>query len=65
VARAVQTYADIGADQLTFGMLSSDLPIEVAVEATETFGRAVLPRFDTDPVHRTTRQREAQIKVDR
>ncbi len=61
VAQAVQTYSDIGADQLTFGMLSSDLPIEIALEATETFGREVLPRFDLDPVHRTTHQREANV----
>ena len=56
-----KTYANIGADQLTFGMLSSNLPIEFALEATETFGREVLPRFDLDPVHRTTRQREANV----
>ena len=41
-------------------MLSSTMPIELAVETIETFGRHVLPEFDTDPVHRTTRQREAQ-----
>ncbi|MHB8340775.1 MAG: LLM class flavin-dependent oxidoreductase [Mycobacteriales bacterium] len=59
--RAVQKYVDIGADQLTFGMLSTTMPIEVAVEAVETFGRHLLPRFDTDPVHATTRQREQQL----
>jgi alkanesulfonate monooxygenase SsuD/methylene tetrahydromethanopterin reductase-like flavin-dependent oxidoreductase (luciferase family) len=55
----VQRYADIGADQLTFGMLSSTMPIDDCVEAIETFGRHVLPQFDGDPVHRTTRHREA------
>jgi hypothetical protein len=25
----------------------------------ELFGREVIPRFDQDPVHRTTRMREA------
>ena len=40
-------------------MLSSTMPIEVAVETIETFGKHVLPPFDKDPVHRTTRQREA------
>ena len=59
-ARAVQTYVDIGADQLTFGMLSTTMPIDVAVEAVETFGAHVIPQFDRDPVHSTTRQREAQ-----
>jgi alkanesulfonate monooxygenase SsuD/methylene tetrahydromethanopterin reductase-like flavin-dependent oxidoreductase (luciferase family) len=62
-ARTVKGYADIGADQLTFGMLSSTMPIELCVEAVETFGRHVLPAFDTDPVHRTTRQREASLAV--
>jgi alkanesulfonate monooxygenase SsuD/methylene tetrahydromethanopterin reductase-like flavin-dependent oxidoreductase (luciferase family) len=55
-----RTYEAIGADQLTFGMLSTTMPVEVAIEAVETFGRHVLPVFDTDPVHSTTRQREAQ-----
>jgi alkanesulfonate monooxygenase SsuD/methylene tetrahydromethanopterin reductase-like flavin-dependent oxidoreductase (luciferase family) len=59
----IQRYADIGADQLTFGMLSSTMPIETCVEAIETFGRHVLPTFDTDPVHRTTRHREAALAV--
>ena len=32
---------------------------DLAIETIETFGKHVLPVFDTDPVHRTTRQREA------
>jgi hypothetical protein len=32
---------------------------ELAFETIETFGKHVLPGFDTDRVHRTTRQREA------
>ena len=60
--RAVQAYADIGADQLTFGMLSTTMPVEVAIEAVETFGAQVLPQFDKDPVHSTTRQREAYLR---
>ncbi len=34
------------------------LPQALAVETIETFGRHVLPQFDKDPVHRTTRMRE-------
>ena len=60
-AKATQVYEDIGADQLTFGMLSSTMPIEMAVEAVETYGKHVIPKYDTDPVHSTTRQREAQV----
>ena len=60
-ARCVQSYADVGADQMVFGMLSSTMPIEIVVEAVETFGREVIPRFDKDPMHSTQRQREEQI----
>ena len=61
VARAVARYRDAGADQLVFGMLSTSMPIDVAVEAIETFGSQVIPEFDKDPVHATTRQREAAL----
>jgi alkanesulfonate monooxygenase SsuD/methylene tetrahydromethanopterin reductase-like flavin-dependent oxidoreductase (luciferase family) len=61
VSGAVQQYADAGVDQLTFGMLSSEMHIDIACEAIETFGRHVIPEFDRDPVHSTTRQREAQL----
>ena len=59
--RAVQTWVDAGADQMTFGMLSQETPIEIVLEATELFGREVIPQFDTDPVHRSTRLREQQL----
>jgi hypothetical protein len=42
-------------------MLSSAMPIETCEEAVATFGKHVLPQFDKDPVHSTTRQREAQV----
>jgi hypothetical protein len=37
------------------------MPIEVCEEAVATFGKHVLPQFDTDAVHSTTRQRQAQM----
>ena len=61
VMASVKPYADIGADQLVFGMLSTTMPVEIAIEAVETFGKHVIPEFDTDPVHNTTRQREAYV----
>ncbi|HUC35618.1 MAG TPA: LLM class flavin-dependent oxidoreductase [Acidimicrobiales bacterium] len=61
VTKTIQRFADSGADQLSFGMLSSSMPIEICTEAVATFGRHVIPKFDTDPVHSTTRQREAQL----
>jgi alkanesulfonate monooxygenase SsuD/methylene tetrahydromethanopterin reductase-like flavin-dependent oxidoreductase (luciferase family) len=59
-ARTIQRFTDIGADQLTFAATVSDYDMDVVRESYETFGRHVVPRFDTDPVHSTTRQREAQ-----
>ena len=56
---AIQKYADAGVDQVVFGLLSSSMERDLATETIETFGKHVLPRFDTDRVHRTTRQREA------
>ena len=61
VAATVQRFADTGADQLSFGMLSSSMDIEVCEEAVATFGKEVLPQFDKDPVHSTTSQRRAQV----
>ncbi len=61
VIEAARAFEAAGADQVVFGLLSSTLPRDVAVETVELFGREVLPQFDTDPVHRTTRQREAQL----
>ena len=61
VERCVAKYETTGADQLVFGMLSTTMPIDVAVEAVETFGRHLIPAFDKDPAHRTTVQRETQI----
>ncbi len=63
-ARAVQTWIDVGADQMCFGMLSNETPIEIVLEATELFGREVIPRFDQDSIHRSTRLRDAQLTPD-
>ena len=60
VARSIARWRDAGADQLIFGVLNNTLPLEVAQESLELFGRDVIPEFDRDPVHSTTRQRVAQ-----
>jgi alkanesulfonate monooxygenase SsuD/methylene tetrahydromethanopterin reductase-like flavin-dependent oxidoreductase (luciferase family) len=62
VSRAVKGYADIGADQLCFGQLSTTMPLDIVLESVETFGKHVLPEYDKDPVHNTTKQREAYVK---
>jgi alkanesulfonate monooxygenase SsuD/methylene tetrahydromethanopterin reductase-like flavin-dependent oxidoreductase (luciferase family) len=60
-AKAVQKYVDVGCDQLVFGILATTLPQEACVETCRLFGTKVIPRFDTDPVHSTTRYREAAL----
>jgi alkanesulfonate monooxygenase SsuD/methylene tetrahydromethanopterin reductase-like flavin-dependent oxidoreductase (luciferase family) len=61
VTATIKRFEETGADQLSFGMLSSAMPIETCEEAVATFGKHVLPQFDKDPVHSTTRQRIAQV----
>jgi len=59
VAKTVERYVATGADQLSFGMLSTSISLENCQEAVETFGKHVLKEFDKDPVHSTTKQRLA------
>jgi alkanesulfonate monooxygenase SsuD/methylene tetrahydromethanopterin reductase-like flavin-dependent oxidoreductase (luciferase family) len=59
VAKTVERYVATGADQLSFGMLSTSIALENCQEAVETFGKHVLREFDKDPVHSTTKQRLA------
>jgi len=60
-AKAVQQYADVGCDQIIFGVLASTQPQELALRSVELFGTEVVPRFDKDPLHSTTRMREAAL----
>jgi alkanesulfonate monooxygenase SsuD/methylene tetrahydromethanopterin reductase-like flavin-dependent oxidoreductase (luciferase family) len=60
VAKTIQRFVDVGADQLTFASTTTDLGMDDLRESYETFGRYLIPKFDTDPVHSTTLQREAQ-----
>jgi alkanesulfonate monooxygenase SsuD/methylene tetrahydromethanopterin reductase-like flavin-dependent oxidoreductase (luciferase family) len=57
----LKRYEAIGADQIAFGTFSTDVSLADATEAYETFGTHVLPEFDKDPIHSTTRQRDAQL----
>ncbi len=58
-AKAVQRWADIGADQICFSPTTSNMAQDKIIESMELFGKEVIPQFDKDPVHRSTRQREA------
>ncbi len=56
----VQRYADVGCDQIIFGILASTQTQETARHSAELFGKHVIPRFDKDPVHSTTRFRRGE-----
>jgi alkanesulfonate monooxygenase SsuD/methylene tetrahydromethanopterin reductase-like flavin-dependent oxidoreductase (luciferase family) len=65
-ARGVQTYADIGVDQIVTGPNCHPFRTqEESLRSLRLFGQEVLPRFDKDPVHRTTRMREAALSPTR
>ena len=52
-------YEELGVDQLIYAPLTLTLDQKYVLRSIETFGKHVLPKFDKDPVHSTTRQREA------
>jgi alkanesulfonate monooxygenase SsuD/methylene tetrahydromethanopterin reductase-like flavin-dependent oxidoreductase (luciferase family) len=53
--RQCQRWADAGADQLTFGIAEG--PLEERLEIIRIIGEHIIPKLDTDPVHRTDRLR--------
>ena len=57
--KAIRKWVDVGFDQLTFSPTTNTLDTQVIVDSMELFGREVLPRFDKDPEHSTTRYRDA------
>jgi alkanesulfonate monooxygenase SsuD/methylene tetrahydromethanopterin reductase-like flavin-dependent oxidoreductase (luciferase family) len=56
-AEQLRGYAEVGCDQLVFGT-PIDMSWEDARHCLQVFGDEVIPRFDTDPVHSTTRYRD-------
>ncbi|GIW41929.1 MAG: hypothetical protein KatS3mg076_2506 [Candidatus Binatia bacterium] len=62
ISRVVEMYEAIGVDQLIYSPLTLVLDQKYVLQSIETFGKYVIPKFDKDPVHSTTRQREEQLK---
>ena len=58
VLEQVRKYEEVGADQVVFG-LPVDMPFDVAMDSIRLFGDHVIPKLDPDPVHRTSRFRDA------
>jgi alkanesulfonate monooxygenase SsuD/methylene tetrahydromethanopterin reductase-like flavin-dependent oxidoreductase (luciferase family) len=62
VLEQIKKYDEVGADQIVFG-LPVDMPLEAAIESVTLFGKHVLPHFDKDPVHRSSKFRDAAAGV--
>jgi alkanesulfonate monooxygenase SsuD/methylene tetrahydromethanopterin reductase-like flavin-dependent oxidoreductase (luciferase family) len=61
VCEQVARYQQVGCDQVVFGLPGEGMAHEEVFEMLELFGEKVIPEFDTDPVHSTTRyRRQAQ-----
>jgi alkanesulfonate monooxygenase SsuD/methylene tetrahydromethanopterin reductase-like flavin-dependent oxidoreductase (luciferase family) len=58
VCEQVERYQTVGCDQVVFGMPNDSVEKDEVLEIIEMFGSKVIPEFDTDPVHSTTRYRE-------
>jgi alkanesulfonate monooxygenase SsuD/methylene tetrahydromethanopterin reductase-like flavin-dependent oxidoreductase (luciferase family) len=58
VCEQVVRYQDVGCDQVVFGLPGEGMANEEIFEMLELFGDKVIPEFDKDPVHSTTRYRE-------
>ena len=59
VCEQLERVKDVGVDQLVFGVPGDSVSHEEALENLEMFGKQVIPEFDPDPVHSTTRSRES------
>jgi len=59
VCEQVVRYQEVGCDQVVFGLPGEGIEHEEILEMIELFGDVVIPEFDRDPVHSTTRYREA------
>jgi alkanesulfonate monooxygenase SsuD/methylene tetrahydromethanopterin reductase-like flavin-dependent oxidoreductase (luciferase family) len=58
-AEVLHQWDAIGVDQLILGPSGSTYPHDLMVEAVELFGNRVIPEFDTEPEHSTSRFRAA------
>jgi len=61
VAGQLEAYQEVGCDQLVFGLPNEGFTHDEILENIELFGDQVIPEFDKDPVHSTTRYRENAI----
>ncbi len=60
VCEQLKAYEATGVDQVAFGF-PNYLAHDEALECLEVFGQRVIPEFDTDPEHSTTRYRRTAV----
>ncbi|MER3452184.1 MAG: LLM class flavin-dependent oxidoreductase [Acidimicrobiia bacterium] len=58
VCEQLARYAEVGCDQVVFGLPGEGLQHAEVLEMLELFGDKVIPEFDPDPVHSTARYRQ-------
>lgn len=58
VLEQVKRYEGIGIDQLVFG-LPLNMAHQFALETVQLFGKHIIPKLDSDPIHRTAKFRDA------
>lgn len=61
VCEQLAAYQNVGCDQVVFGLPVEGMEHEEILEMIEVFGGSVIPEYDTDPVHSTTRYRETAV----
>ncbi len=57
----IKTWQGLGVDQLIFSPLTMAMDQKHVLRSVEAFGKHVIPKFDLDPQHSTTRQRLAAL----
>jgi len=62
VCEQVEKYQTVGCDQVVFGCPNDSLEIDEVHEMLELFGTKVIPEYDKDPVHSTTRYRQTAVR---
>ena len=62
VNEQIAKYQEVGCDQLVFGIPNEGFRHEEVLEMIELFGSKVIPNFDTDPEHSTTRYRREAVR---
>lgn len=62
VCEQVVRYQQVGCDQVVFGLPGEGMAHEEILEMLELFGDKVIPEFDNDPTHSTTRYRQQAIR---